>query len=401
MPARDPAPSPPRWKRFCRSPWAAAAVGAFAVASGCDSDDPLPDPIRLASVYNQTGFQAVLDVPSSRGSALAASEINADGGLLGRELELVAVNGTSVPETLGASVEALLEQDSTVIALVGLSDTDMVLGAAPPAAARGRVFLTSGATSPQLPGQVADYLFLACFGDNVQAAAGAEWAFDALGARDVLVLYDPAQSYTTLLQGYFAVRFSELGGTITQTLQIDPRTEPVTVPPVGDVDLVFLGVETAEDAARVVPLLRGAGYAGPILGGDGYDAAATWADAPDVADVYFTTHVYLGDDSADGQVRAFVEAYEAAYPGEGPTAFAALGYDAVGLIAAAIERSGTATPQGVLDGLGGLTGFDGVTGTIGFSGQDRIPTKSVTILEVTAGAQAFVTEVTPATVPAP
>ncbi|MEZ4678407.1 MAG: hypothetical protein R2932_29740 [Caldilineaceae bacterium] len=47
---------------------------------------------------------------------------------------------------------------------------------APAAAAAQRLFLTSGATSPQLPAQVPDYLYLACFGDNVQAAAAAEWA---------------------------------------------------------------------------------------------------------------------------------------------------------------------------------------------------------------------------------
>ena len=39
-------------------------------------------------------------------------------------------------------------------------------------------FVVVGATSPKIPSQVGDMMFLACFGDNVQAAVGAEYAFD-------------------------------------------------------------------------------------------------------------------------------------------------------------------------------------------------------------------------------
>ena len=90
----------------------------------------------------------------------------------------------------------------------------MVLAAAPIAAKNKRVFLTSGATSPQLPRQVPRYLFLACFGDNVQAAAGAEWAVKTLKARTAVVLYKQTSSYARLLHGYFQTRFKQLGGKV-------------------------------------------------------------------------------------------------------------------------------------------------------------------------------------------
>ena len=72
--------------------------------------------------------------------------------------------------------------ERNVSALFGLSDTDAVLAAAPPAAAAETLFLTSGATSPQLAEQIPTYLYLACFGDNDQAAAGAEYARQTLKA---------------------------------------------------------------------------------------------------------------------------------------------------------------------------------------------------------------------------
>jgi branched-chain amino acid transport system substrate-binding protein len=381
--------------------WIGRAWFVGVLCLGCGEVQAPVEPIVLATVYNVTGFQAVLDVPSSNGSILAASEINANGGVFGRELSFVPVNGNSVPESLAAGTEALLDQNESIVALLGLSDTDMVLAAAPVAASHHRVFLSSGATSPKLPGQVPDYLFLACFGDNVQAAAGAEWAYNDLGARTVLVLFDPNESYPTLLQGYFATRFTELGGKVAQTRSIDPRSGPITLPSTVGVDLVFLSVQTAEDAARVIPVLRASGYAGPILGGDGYDAEETWADHPEFSDVYFTTHVYLGADSPNPRVTAFLDAYTAAFPGEVPSAFAALGYDAVSLLAAAMVKAGAATPTAVASGLSGLEGYAGVTGTISFRGSDRIPTKSVTIIRVAGGKQNFVAEVTPLGVPRP
>jgi ABC-type branched-subunit amino acid transport system substrate-binding protein len=103
---------------------------------------------------------------------------------------------------------------SGVSAIVGLSDTDQVLAAAPIAARAGVPFVTSGATSPRLTTQVPDWLFLACFGDNTQAAASAQYATDRLGARTAAVLYDKDMDYTRLLAKYFARSLRAQGGRV-------------------------------------------------------------------------------------------------------------------------------------------------------------------------------------------
>ena len=97
----------------------------------------------------------------------------------------------------------LFKDQPTVAGLIGLSDTDMVLAAALSPPRHKRVFVTSGATSPRLPRQVPRYLFLACFGDNVQAAAGAEWAVKSLKARTAVVLYKQTSTYAKLLHRLF------------------------------------------------------------------------------------------------------------------------------------------------------------------------------------------------------
>jgi len=90
-----------------------------------------------------------------------------------------------------------VEQDKAV-AVIGFTDTDSVLASGPTIQSAGLPFITAGATSPKIPTQVGDKMFLACFGDNVQAAAGAEFGFNKFG-KSAYLLWDKGVEYTTLL----------------------------------------------------------------------------------------------------------------------------------------------------------------------------------------------------------
>jgi branched-chain amino acid transport system substrate-binding protein len=361
-----------------------------------------PAPVVVGALYNLTGFQSGLDVPSTHGARLAVTEINRSGGVLGRKLRLVLEDGQSQPEVLRARTAALLKRYPSMTALVGLSDTDMVLAAAPIAAKSGKLFLTSGATSPRLPAQVPKYLFLACFGDNVQAAAAAEWAYGELSARTAAIVYDAAKDYTSLLQGYFRTRFEELGGHVVSARRFTKQAElSGAIGGIGKPDLVFLSAAVPEEIIEGVRELRKAGYSGPVFGGDSFDAEELWQRHAELGNVFFTTHAYLGKDNSDSGVTAFREAYTSAYPGSAPDAFAALGYDTVRLLAAAIARAKSAEPATVLKALAGIERFEGVTGVIGYASGSRIPRKSVSILRVERGRVSLALHMVPDRVPPP
>jgi branched-chain amino acid transport system substrate-binding protein len=358
------------------------------------------DPLVIGAVYNLHGFQANLDLPSSRGARLAVADANRSGGLLGRRVELAVVDGVSRPKVIAVKTAALLKRFPDLPALIGLSDTDMVLAAAPVAADARLVFLTSGATSPLLPQQVPEFLFLACFGDNVQAAAAAESAWQDLEARSAAVLYADADTYTNLLQGYFVTRFTELGGVVGPIRAYTAGALDGLADGLLDVDLVFLASASAEEALNIIRLLRSAGVDAPVFGGDGYDSEELWQQA-EVQDVYFTTHAYLGADSVDPLVQEFRAAYAAAYNSAEPDAFAALGFDTARLIMEAIRAAGTTTPGAVRQALAETRAFRGVTGTIGYPAGSAIPLKSVTILRVVPGGTELFRQLQPAGVPVP
>jgi branched-chain amino acid transport system substrate-binding protein len=372
-----------------------AAVAVVAV--GCGNGK---GPVVIGAVYDLTGSQAPLDVPSATGARLAAEQVNRNGGVLGRHVDLVVVDGASEPDVAHTRTAELLKSHPTTAGVVGLSDTNMVLAAAPVAAAAERVFLTSGATSPELPARVPQWLFLACFGDNVQAAAAAEWIFGTRGARTASIAYSTTNDYTRLLQRYFTTRFQQLGGRIVSTVGYDPATvSAATLAALAPADVIFLSAQP-DDAIAVTSLLRGSGVTTPILGGDAFDSNA-WAAHPSLGDVYFTTHAYLGADSTDGRVLAFRALYRGAHPNSEPDAFTALGYDATQLLLDAIERAGSDDPQDVRAALAATRDFAGVTGTISYGPGDRIPMKPVTILAIEGGAERFEAAFVPQVVPAP
>ena len=417
------------------------AVVLVACGTAATAAKPTPPPVRIGAIYNLTGAQAPLDAPSLDGARLAVDRINAHGGLMGRRVELLERDGQTNEDEVRRAAASLVASGCS--AIIGLSDTDQVLAAAPIAASAGVPFVTSGATSPRLTQQIPNWLFLACFGDNAQAAASAQFATDQLGARTAAILYDEGhglhaaagQVLRALVpragrQGPGHRRLLEaraggppagergrdgaangsgssqgesqssgsrrrrgelhgrvglerrvgLGGGSAATRRERPSaassssaSESAAAPAAASADVLFVAAGP-EDAARIVSRLRAAGFDQPIMGGDSFDSPTLISAAEKTGGkVYYTTHAAVGMSSASRAVRRFDASYQAAYGLPPENAFAALGYDAVDLVAAAIRRADSVRPAAVRDALQATRHFPGVTGTLSYDAKDRVP----------------------------
>jgi branched-chain amino acid transport system substrate-binding protein len=363
-------------------------------------------PIKIGAIYNLAGAQSSLDSPSANGAMLAVKELNGRGGILGRELCLALYDGKTDTGTITACAHRLIGTDR-VCAIIGFSDTDMVLAAAPVAAEAGTVFITSGATSPKLPGEVPEYLFLACFGDNVQAAAGAEYATAHLGLKTAYLLVDDEMEYTRLLAAYFKERYTELGGAILleDTFNSSATNFSAQIAALKGLDqtpeLLYIA-SGPDEIGTIVKQFRDAGVTQPILGGDAYDTPELVRVAgAATSNVYFTTHALLDEATGTERAKAFIAAYQAEYGVAPENAFAALGYDTVMLLADAIARAGSDEPDAILRALEATKDWEGVTGSISYEQGSRIPKKGVTIVSVVNGTFMYSQTVVPEKVPAP
>ncbi len=362
--------------------------------------------IKLGMLFNMTGAQASLDAPSANGANLAAKELNAAGGVLGKQIKLVSFDGKSDAATIGTAATQLAQTEK-VVAMFGFSDSDMVMAAAPTAAKAGVVFVTSGATSPKLPDQVPDFLYLACFGDNVQAAAGAEYAVNSLKAKTVYLLIDKGMEYTLLLGKYFKERFVEQGGKVIleDNYQTGDKDYSAQITKLkgqkAKPDLLYIA-SGPDDVGTIIKQFRDAGVKSPIMGGDGYDTPLIVQVAGKGSDnVYFTTHSLMDASLGTEAVKKFIAAYQAEFKAPPENAFAGLGYDTVKLLADAIKRAGSADPKAIRTALQATKDLPGVTGAISFPAGSRIPQKGVAVILIKDGKFTLAQELVPQKVPAP
>ncbi len=389
----------------CSSSPASNAPASQPPASSAASGGTLSGPIKIGGGFALTGGEASLDLPAANGAKLAVKEINAAGGVLGQPINFIVHDSKYDMTVTAQTAKQFVEQDKVPL-FVGYTDTDSVL-------ASGRIFqdakipfITVGATSPKIPSQVGDMMFLACFGDNVQAAVGAEFATKKFG-KNATFLWDKGVEYTTLLGGYFKSRFTELGGTILledsyEDKATDFSAQITKIRALSTKPDFYYVAAMPDNIGTLVKQFRDAGITGPIVGGDGYDTPDLVRTAgATTSNVFFTTHALMDASIGTDGIKKFIAAYKAEYGNDPENAFAALGYDTVYLMADAIKRAGGTDSAAIKTALEATKDFKGITGSITFSPGVHVPQKGVTVIDIEGGKLTLGGEVVPEKVPAP
>jgi branched-chain amino acid transport system substrate-binding protein len=206
-----------------------------------------------------------------------------------------------------------------------------------------------------------------------------------MNAKNIAIWTDNSMDFTKALSKFYKQRVEELGATVVLedffmmgdkdfSAQIArlKNTEPKP-------DVVFVA-SIPNEAGLTVKQIREAGLTLPIMSGDGFDTElVTTVPGPELAnDVYFSTHTYREDTRPE--VLDFIKAYEAEYGRPPENAFAALGFDAVGMIVDAMERAGSAEGKALRDALAATKGYKAVTGEITYARPTGVPIKGYPLL---------------------
>jgi branched-chain amino acid transport system substrate-binding protein len=357
----------------------AAALLSLAAAcerkSGGATDSGTGD-IVIGMYGSLSGENASFGISSREGAELAVDEINAstDGVMNGRKFRMLVEDDQTKPEQASSAVTKLITQDK-VVAVIGEVASSITLAAAP-VAQRFKVPLITPASTNTKVTQVGDYIFRVCFIDPFQGEVLAKFAYNDLKARKVAILKDIGSDYSVGLTDSVSEHFAALGGTVLppvsySTADADFKAVLTQIRSQKPDAIFATGYYT--QAAIIVRQARELGMNMPILGGDGWvgDALANGREA--LKNTYISNH-YSGDNPSP-IVQTFVAAYRKRFNRE-PDAIAALGYDAVKVLADAIRRAKSTDGTKVRDALAS-SDVAGVTGQLKMNAQRNVDKPAV------------------------
>lgn len=345
------------------------------------------DTLKIGVNLELTGSVAAYGNAEKNGINLAVEQINKAGGVDGKKIEVITKDNKS--ENAEASTAATnLAVQSQVNAMIGPATSGAVAAASLNAQKTGVPLLTPSGTQDDLTidkDGVKKYIFRTTFQDSFQGQVLAQYAYQNLNAKKVVLYYDNSSDYAKGIAEEFQRVYP--GEIVTvATFASGDKDFQSALTKFKDLDydaIVMPGYYT--ETGIITKQARDMSIEVPILGPDGFndDSFADLAGVPNTHDVYYVSG-YSTKTALSDKATQFIEAYKKKYGSE-PNMFAALAYDSVYMIAEAAK--GAKTSIDIADNLAKLSQFDGVTGTMTID-KDHNPIKTALMVKMENGAEA-------------
>lgn len=322
------------------------------------------EPIHIGLSAPLTGQYAGYGEMFKKAIDLAISTINADGGIEGRQLELVVGDSEGNPD-LSRRLAQKFTRDPKIVAAIGDFTTTCCMAAQPIYDRAGMVQLSPTASHPAFaPGS--PYSF-AVFGTQaIEAPFIARAAVNVLGKKRLAVLYIN-NDWGSVTQKFFVDEAKRLGAELTT---VEGYLEGTT-----DFHAILEKIRATQPEVLFLCLMVQDGIAISQQ-----RQALDWHDVVIMGTAAFYTPelLELGGDAVENlitettffpsdprtEVQTFVNGFQEHYTTT-PNVFAAVAYDALNLLAEAIKHGGT-DRQAIRDALAGIKDFQGTTGVFTF-----------------------------------
>jgi len=322
------------------------------------------DTIKIGMVVPMTGAIAESGRYGIQGAKLAIEEVNKAGGVLGRPLELVTEDDQSTnPATILAFTK--LAGDESIVAFLGPTRSTQIQSIAPAVQQTGKPVMIGG-TDPQLTHAGNPWLFRFRPNDSYTVRVMADFGSKVLGKSKWAVVH-ATDAFGNSAKTLFIDQLTKQGVTPVM-VEGQPNNSPdytavaLKVKQSGaDVMATFITFE--QDLAIFAKQLRQLGVDVAWVG----SPSITTTTARKLAGPALYGTFAVADFHVDGNAEAktFADAYQAAYH-SAPDFFSSWPYDAVHVLADAINSAKSTEPQKIRDALLAVKGYRGVEGAYNF-----------------------------------
>jgi branched-chain amino acid transport system substrate-binding protein len=358
--------------------------------SGTESET---GPIVIGAYLSMTGSMATFGESTFRGAQIAVDEANAQGGLLGRPVELVLLDDQGRSEEVGNAVSRLIDVNGAAAIMGEVASTlSLVAGRI---CQRRKVPMVSPSSTNTKVTQVGDYVFRACFLDPFQGFAMAKFARENLKLNKVAILKDVRNDYSVGLADAFYKAFTKLGGQIVAQESYSAgdtefSAQLTKVKATGPEGLYVPGYYT--EVGGIARQARRLGIKAPLMGGDGWESPELRNIGGEaIVGSYYSNH--FAADAPGARAQGFIKVWRGKF-GSAPPALGALGYDATLMIIDAIKRANGTEPDKLRAALATTKELDAVSGKLTLDA-NRNPVKPAVVVRVTDSGEVFEAEIPP------
>lgn len=339
-------------------------VAAMAVTAltGCGSNSSSSskkdaDKYYIGGIGPTTGATAIYGTAVKNGAQIAVDEINAAGGINGKQIEYRFEDDQNDAEKAVNAYNTL--KDWGMQMLVGTTTTAPCIAVAGKTASDNMFQITPSASAPSVLSSGNGNIFQVCFTDPNQGIASAQYIAENKLAKKIGIIYDSSDVYSSGIEEKFEAEAKTQGLNIvskaafTADSKTDFGTQLQKAKDAG-ADLLFLPIYYQE-ASIILKQADTMGYTPKFFGVDGMDGILTVEnfDTKLAEDVMLLTP--FAADAKDKTVQNFVKTYKEKYK-DTPNQFAADSYDAVYALKAAIEESKATTDMSASDMCDALKG---------------------------------------------
>lgn len=359
------------------------------ILSACGGGEEAP--IRIGVIAGLSGAGTSYGLGIQQGAEMAVEEINAEGGINGREVELVIVDDASDPSQTVTAMQRLIEQENVDV-LVGGWGSSQVLAHQGTVEAAGVPYVIVGATNPAITSEDNTWSYRVIKSDALQAVEIADVAVNTLGCETIAIMFD-SNDYGTGNRDVFVGGLTEIGveAAVEETYQTNDKDFTAQLTNIREAEPDCMAIfGTIPAAPAIMEQARDLGITARFIGTGGLANEQLMSLAGDAAEgTILTTYFHEDTDPEAGAWAArYIEQYSG---GDAPPrpVLAAWEYRVIRyIIAPILEEVGTdkeAVQQALEDWEGTIPGLNG---TVYFDETGQLVQESV-LVEVRDGVFAL------------
>ena len=359
-------------------------------AAGCggsSSDDSDSDTFRVGLESPLSGEQSVLGEGMLKGAQLAAARLNADDGILGKEVEIVPIDDAADPATGVKAAKAAIADG--LDGIVGPYNSGVGIETLP-------LYIDAGLVPIRLTSDTAtNGLGFTLQPMTYQIAPVASRALtDWLDAKTVAIAYDPTQNYTVSVSKALKGSLEKAGVTVTAFEKVQPGkksyTDVVDKLAAANPDVIYAAVYFPEGGLIAKEMYEGKIASQCIADYGSYDTGFVETAGVPAARACPVVGVPAPEDFAGAadKVAEYRDEFDQA-----PGTWSPYTYDSLNFLAEGTKKAGSTKASKLTAALDGVESWKGWTGSVSIdlSNGNRQPA-TVVIVDTDANGQLHVDE---------